>query len=201
MVYKKEYGKLKFNKKIKFTLFILFGWFVFHSAYVCYDGLVRYGGKADIAIVLGNEVYADSSVSPWLKSRLEKALQLYMNNRVKKIFVSGGPGENGVAEGDAMKRYLIKKSVSADDIIADNEGRNTYLTAKDFIELNKSMHFTSAVAVTSFYHITRTKYIIRKLGFKNIHGVSSDAIFPSKDWYAIIREFFAFYKYLIIYWS
>ena len=62
-----------------------------------------------------------------------------MNKRVKKIFVSGGRGDNGVAEGDAMKSYLIKKNVPPIDIIADNNGKNTYFTAKDLIALNDSM--------------------------------------------------------------
>ncbi|HEX4373271.1 MAG TPA: YdcF family protein [Puia sp.] len=191
--------KIRLNKKIKIFLYFIVAWFALHSIYICYDGLHNYKGNADVEIVLGNEVYADSSVSLPLKGRLDKALELYKNKRVKKIFVSGGRGDNGVAEGDAMKSYLIKKNVPPIDITADNNGRNTYFTAKDFIALNDSMHFTSAIAVTSFYHITRTKYIIRKLGFKNVEGVSSDAIFLSKDWMGIIREFFAFYKYLIFY--
>ncbi|HLY72344.1 MAG TPA: ElyC/SanA/YdcF family protein, partial [Puia sp.] len=85
------------------------------------------------------------------------------------------------------------------DIIADNNGKNTYFTAKDFIAISDSMHFTSAIVVTSFYHITRSKYIIRKLGFNHVKGVSSDALFASKDWIGVTREFFAFYKYLIYY--
>jgi vancomycin permeability regulator SanA len=187
----------KINKKVKIVFYTLALWFILHSIYICYDGMQRYAGNASVAIVLGNEVYADSSLSPWLKGRVDKSLSLYQEGRIKKIFVSGGQGDSGVPEGDAMKRYLIKNGVPGTDIIADNNGKNTYYTAKDFISLNDSLHFSSAIAVTSFYHITRTKYIIRKLGFKNVEGVSSDAIFLSKDWFAIIREFFAFYKYLI----
>lgn len=191
--------KIKVSKKIKIVFYLLIAWFLLHSIYICYDGLHTYKGYADVAIILGNEVYADSSLSPWLKGRVDKALELYKTKRVKKIFASGGPGEYGVAEGDAMKIYLINHNMPANDIITDNHGINTYFTAKDFIKLNDSMHFASAIVVTSFYHITRTKYIIRKLGFKNVEGVSSDAIFLSKDWFAIIREFFAFYKYVIYY--
>ena len=191
--------KIRLNKKIKAAFYLLIAWFVLHTTYVCYDGLHNYRGNAEVAIILGNEVYADSSLSPWLKGRVDKALELYQQKRVKKIFASGGPGEFGVAEGDAMKAYLIKRNVPAEDIIADNKGKNTYFTAKDFLALNDSLHFLSAIAVTSFYHITRTKYIIKKLGFKNVRGVSSDAIFLSKDWFALIREFFAFYKYMIFY--
>jgi vancomycin permeability regulator SanA len=191
--------KIRYFKKLRVIFFVFFAWLSIHTAYICYDGLHSYRGDADIAIVLGNVVYADSSVSPWLKGRLDKAFDLYKNGRVKRIFLSGGPGDHGVAEGDAMKRYLKMRDVPAGDLISDNDGKNTYFTAKDFMLLNDSLHFNSAIVVTSFYHVSRAKYIIRKLGFSHIEGVSSDKIFVSRDWFALIREFFAFYKYAIFY--
>src|ERR1700683_2596168 len=147
--------RLQVNRKIKIFVSILIAWFIVHSIYIGFDGLRDYKGDADVAIVLGNEVYADSSVSLPLKGRLDKALELYITRRVKKIYVSGGQVDNWVAEGDAMKSYLVKWKVVPGDIIADNQGSNTYFTAKDFIALNDSLHFTAAIAVTSFYHITR----------------------------------------------
>lgn len=189
------------DRLLKFLVgFLLLGfcWLFLHIAYATYDGLHNYPGHADIAIVLGNTVNADSSVSPWLKGRLDKALQLYRKDKVPEIMVSGGQGEFGVAEGMAMKRYLVANGIPADKIIEDNYGKNTYMTACNFAALNDSLHFSSAIAVTSFYHITRTKYIIRKMGFKNIHGVSSDGYFRN-DILGIFRDFAAFYKYLIFY--
>jgi vancomycin permeability regulator SanA len=124
--------------------------------------------------------------------------QLYRAGRIKRIFVSGGKGEYGVHEGDAMKKYLVRNNISERNIIADNNGNNSYLTAKDFILLNDSLHFNSAIVVSSFYHITRCKYIIKKLGFKNVEGFASDKYFW-QDGYGLLREFFAFYKYLIFY--
>jgi vancomycin permeability regulator SanA len=186
------------KKWVKYGIGLFLCWFLLHSLYISYDGMHNYKGNADVAIVLGNTVFADSSLSPWLKGRVEKAWQLYFGGRVKKIFVSGGVGEYGVAEGDAMKRWLVGRNVPASDIIADNGGKNTYMTAKDFVKLNDSMHFSSAIVVTSFYHITRSKYIVWKQGFSEVHGVHSDAYFLD-DGFKLFREFFAFYKYLIFY--
>ncbi|HXB45556.1 MAG TPA: YdcF family protein [Puia sp.] len=182
--------------KIFVSLFIL--WLLLHSAYVIYDGLHDWGGSADVAIVLGNSVFADSTLSPWLQGRVEAALKLYKAGRVKRIFVSGGKGEYGVHEGDAMQKYLVRNNIPQYSIITDNNGNNSYLTAKDFILLNDSLHFNSAIVVSSFYHITRCKYIIKKLGFKNVEGFSSDKYFW-QDAYGLLREFFAFYKYVIFY--
>ncbi|MBS1948547.1 MAG: YdcF family protein [Bacteroidetes bacterium] len=191
--------KIKINRRTKIVIAALLLWFLLHSAYVAYDGLHDYKGRADVAIVMGNAVFADSSLSPWLQGRADAAILLYKEGNVKKIFASGGEGkEYGVPEGDAMKRYLIKKGIPADDVIADNKGDNSYLTAKDFIALNDSLHFSSAIVVTSFYHIARCKYIIKKMGFKNVEGYASKKYFIN-DAYGLFREFFAFYKYVIVY--
>jgi vancomycin permeability regulator SanA len=186
------------SRKLKIGIGVFVFWLLLHSAYVIYDGLHNYNGKADIAIVLGNSVFADGTLSPWLQGRVDAALQLYQEGRIKKIFVSGGKGEYGVREGDAMKKYLMQKKVPGNDIIKDNNGNNSYLTAKDFIALNDSLHFASAIVVSSFYHITRCKYIIKKLGYKNVEGYSSRRYFW-KDGYGLFREFFAFYKYMLFY--
>src|SRR5580692_2716188 len=118
--------KIRLSRKVRIIVYLLFTWFVLHTVYICYDGLHDYRGSADVAIILGNEVYSDGSLSPWLKGRVDKALALYRAKRVRKIFASGGPGEYGVAEGDAMKKYLESENVADSDIIADNLGKNTY---------------------------------------------------------------------------
>jgi vancomycin permeability regulator SanA len=173
---------------------------ILHWIYISYDGLNDYKGNADIAIILGNPVHPDGTLSPWLEGRVEAAMQLYKEGRVKKIFASGGDGhDHGAPEGDAMKKYLVEHGVPATDIFADNQGNNTYLTALDFMKLNDSLHFSSAIAVSGFYHISRCKYIIQKVGFKNIYGFASKRHFWGDDTHGLFREFFAFYKYLIVY--
>ena len=97
-----------------------------------------------------------------------------------------------------MKSWLIKKGIPPGDIISDNEGRNTYFTAKDFISLNDSCQFSSAMIVSSFYHVTRCKYIFRKLGFRNVRSSASTRYFIN-DAFGMAREFLAFYEYLLLY--
>lgn len=184
--------------RIVFRLIVL--WIVIHLIYVTLDGLPDYKGSADIAVVLGNRVEADSTLSPVLEGRVDKALLLYRQGRVKKIMVSGGHGLTAgkVPEGMAMKLYLVQHGVPADRIIEDNDGENTYLTAVDFKAMNASLHCSSVIVVSTFYHITRCKYIFRKLGIKNVHSASSD-VFYANDLVGLLREFPALYKYMLIY--
>jgi vancomycin permeability regulator SanA len=181
---------------------ILVGWLFLQMIYITIDGLWGYSGSADMAVVLGNRVYADGSLSPVLQGRVDRALELYRQSRVARIMVSGGKGnENGDIhnpEGTAMKDYLVAHGVPANRIIEDNDGWDTYLTAKDFLLVADSLHVHSVIVVSSFYHITRSKYIIRKLGFRNVHGAASQT-YHWNDLVGLPRDAVAFYKYLIVY--
>lgn len=177
-------------------------WVTIHIIYITIDGLHDYKGKADVAVILGNTVYEDHSLSPWLKGRVDKALELYRQGRVKKIYASGGQRSiesgSGYPEGDGMKEYLVAQGVPGQDVISDNYGQNTYLTAKDFLEWNKDKGYTSVIVVSQFYHITRTKYIFRKLGYKNVYNASS-TVYSWKDILGTLREVPALYKYMMVY--
>jgi uncharacterized SAM-binding protein YcdF (DUF218 family) len=173
-------------------------WLFVHCLWIVYDGMRPFTGKADIAIVLGNTVMPDGSLSSWLQGRVDAALQLYQQQRVKKIFVSGGIAEGRRPEGDAMREYLVNHGVNSNDIIVDNYGNNTYLTARHFIDLNNGGKYQSAVVVTSYYHIPRSKYILKKLGYKNVYSDYSKAFFWA-DWRSLARDCIGFYKYWLVY--
>ena len=189
------------NKWIKRIAGFLLAWIIIHVTFITIDGLNDYNGKADVAVILGNMVESDGRLSGWLKGRVDKALALYKAGKVKKIFASGGISrhpEGNFPEGDAMKNYLLQHGVPGTDIIADNAGQNTYLTARDFIVWNASHHYSSVIVVSQFFHITRTRYIFRKLGFTNTHGASSNS-YTANDAVGVFREVPAFYKYLLVY--
>jgi vancomycin permeability regulator SanA len=193
--------KFRLNKKIRFVIWVLILWVCAHIIYITVDGLSEYDGSADVAVILGNRVLADGTLSSWLKGRTDAALELYKQKRIKKIIASGGISANedgGYPEGNAMKEYLVSKGVPPGDVIADNAGINTYWTAKNYLELSKANNFQSVIVVSQFYHITRTKYIFRKLGVQNVHDVSSD-VYDWRDIGGTLRELPAFYKYMFKY--
>ncbi|MEO6313478.1 MAG: YdcF family protein [Chitinophagaceae bacterium] len=194
----KQFFARKWSRRV---LLLLLCWATAHITYITYDGLHDYTGSADVAIILGNQVHADGSLSPWLQGRVDKAVDLYRQGKVKKIFASGGRGtkkDGFYPEGDAMKAYLVKQGILAADIIADNDGKNTFLTAKNFMEWNRTNGAASVIVVSQFYHITRSKYILHKLGFKTVYGASS-VRYGWNDIVGTLREVPAFYKYLLFY--
>ena len=192
--------KTRVAKRWRIVAGVLAAWLFLHIIYITIDGLCGYSSSADMAIVLGNRVDADGSLSPVLRGRVDRALALYRQGRVTRIMVSGGMGLQAgrYPEGLAMKQYLVARGVPADRIVEDNHGENTYLTAKDFLPVADSLQVHSVIVVSSFYHITRTKYILRKLGVRNVHSDASQAFFWN-DVVGLPRDAVAFYKYLLIY--
>ena len=180
------------NKKYKLFLIILLIWFFGHISYITIDGVTKNEKRADIAVILGNKVNEDGTLSERLEKRLECGLRLYKKGQIKKIIVSGGLGKEGFYEGDKMKEYLIKNNVADSLVIVDNYGNNTLATVKNTIKLKDSLNFRSIIVVSQYFHLTRTKALFKKQGFKNVSS-ASPKYFEFRDCYSLFREFVAYY--------
>lgn len=178
---------------LKLFITILFLWFCGHLIFTIVDGLADKNMKADIAVILGNKVNEDGSLSERLQKRMECGLDLYHKGRVKKIIVSGGLGKEGYYEGDKMKDFLIKNNVPDSIIIVDNLGSNTLATVNNTLKLKDSLNYKSLIVVSQYYHLTRTKMLFRKQHFENISSVSP-RYYEFRDIYSLIREFVAYYS-------
>ena len=192
--------RFRIPRFIKICFWVGVTWFFFHAIFITIDGLNDSNGSGDVAIVLGNRVFSDGTLASWTQGRVDKALELFKQGKVRKIYVSGGLGvEDHYPEGKAMKEYLLRKGDPDSVVIADNGGLNTYLTAKDFLAWDSKNEYDTAIIVSQFYHITRSKYILRHLGYKGeIESASSD-VYKWQDILGTMREVAAFYKYLIVY--
>lgn len=178
---------------IKSIFVILIVWFLAHSIYITIDGLTDKQTNADVAIVLGNKVNEDGTLSERLKARLDKSIELFNQKRVKSIIVSGGLGKEGFWEGKKMQEYLVENKIPIDKILVDNFGNDTEKTVENSIRIIDSFNFKSAISVSQFFHQTRTKKLFRKKGFENIESASPN-YFELRDLYSIFREFVAYYK-------
>lgn len=179
-------------KTLKIICFTVFVWFVIHSVYIISDGSSDNGAKADVAVILGNKVNEDGTLSERLEKRMETGVELYQNQRIKRIIVSGGLGKEGFYEGSKMKEYLISKNIPDSVIIVDNKGDNTRLTVENALKIQKKYPFKSIIIVSQYFHVTRTKKLFRDKGFVEVNSVSP-RYFEWRDLYSILREFPAYY--------
>lgn len=188
--------KSSLKRGLKFSVLFLFVWFSIHQIAIISDGLIDETYPTEVAVIFGNKVNPDGSLSPRLKARLDKGIALYFSKQVAKLFVSGGFGKEGHPEGSKMAEYLRSKKIPKRVIVVDDFGNNTRMTA-----LNFKHHFPKATSVTlvsQFHHLSRAKLAFRQVGVNNVYGAHCD-YFEGRDFYACFREFFGFYSYLIRY--
>ena len=119
---------------IKRSLFVFITWFLIHTLSIVIDGLIDDEVTAELVIVFGNKVNEDGSISPRLKARLDKSIELYNSFNIKEIFVSVGLGSEGHYEGTKMAEYLIQKGIPEEHISIDNKGNTSILTAQNTIK-------------------------------------------------------------------
>jgi len=170
-------------------------WFLIHTCYVLYDGLKKPSAVTDVAVVLGNKVEPNGQPSPRLKARLDAALELFQQGKTNNIIVSGGHGKEGFYEADKMKEYLVEQGVPDSLIIVDNKGDNTLKTAINTQAICKAKGYKSVTVVSQWFHITRTKQMLKGSGLL-VDSAAPD-YFEWRDFYAVTREFVAFYAYLL----
>jgi SanA protein len=126
--------------------------------------------NAECIIVLGARVYADGSLSPMLRDRIDEAIRLYEAGYAPKILMSGDNSLVMYNEVYAMKKYAVLKGVPKDVIFMDHAGFSTY----DSIYRAKAIfQIKSAIIVTQRYHLYRAIYIADSFGLK-VLGVNAD---------------------------
>ena len=184
-------------KTLKLLIILLILWFCLHTVIVVVDGVSDNINSVDVGIILGNKVEVTGQPSERLKSRLDKGIDLYNKGYLKNIIVSGGIGKEGFDEAKVMKDYLVKHGVLESRIILDSKGNNTFMTAENSKVIIENNDFNSVMIISQYYHITRTRLAFKKVGFNNVYSAHAK-LFEIRDIYSLTREFFAYYKYLIM---
>lgn len=150
--------------------------------------------KPDAAyIIVHGSGLIDGKIPPLLKSRLDKAIEVYNAGGGRATIIpSGGQGpDEPRAEAVAMAEYLLDRSIPANKIVPEDQStttRENMMFSKSIIE-ERSTNAGKILFVTSNYHVFRIALIARRVGL-SAHGIGSRTAryyLPS----AIIREFIA----------
>ena len=145
-------------------------------------------------IILGSGLI-HGAVPPLLRSRLDRALELYWaetpEGRHPLLIPTGGQGaDESRAEGEAMAEYLLQQGVPTQDVAAETMARNT----RENLLLSAKVQEAAGrpgpvVVVTSDYHVLRAATLARTTGSgaEVIGSQTARYYVPS----AFIREFVA----------
>lgn len=176
---------------------VLSGWISLHTAWTITTGLNAQPLPSDVEVILGTSVLPSGVPSIWLRSRLERGLALYRNGTVKNVIVSGGLGREGHEEADVMRDYLVARGVPVEHIFVDRNGYDTYETARSVKEIIQTQHFESVVIVSHYYHILRATVAFQRFNISDVSASGVTTLPIWKDSWNLMREFVAFYFYLV----
>ena len=131
-------------------------------------------GPVDYMIIAGAQVY-QTSPSPVLKFRLDRALEYLRRYPDTTVIVTGGQGSNeSRTEASVMAEYLTGHGFSADNIILEDRSKTTTENMKFAYGLYNASD-SSTVIVTNNFHLFRSMHIAKKQGIQNISGIAADS--------------------------
>jgi SanA protein len=119
--------------------------------------------RAQAALVLGAQVYADGRPSVMLADRVAAAEELYRAGRVDKLLLSGDHGRVEYDEVATMKRLLLGRGIPAADIFTDHAGFDTWDSAQ---RAKRVFDVDSVIVVTQRFHMARALYDARHAGLE-----------------------------------
>jgi len=149
-----------------YVLFTFVGFFLYSE--LCL--ILPTNPHCDFVIVHGARILQTGEVTPLLKTRLDKGIEVFRRSGTEttKIIVSGGQGSDEVmAEAEAMKRYLLAQGIPESSILKEDKSTTTWenlLFSKEIMDSLKDQY--KVLFVTNNYHVFRTGVYAHKIGLK-----------------------------------
>lgn len=144
-----QYGLLSL-----FLVSLPFLW-AFWQVFSHYDD--AFDENAACAVVFGAAVWRGDTPSHALDDRIQAAVDLYQNQNVSCLIMSGGASTFGSHEVDVMKKIATEQGVKPTDLILDYEG---YSTAETVANLPDGV--TSFVFVSQDFHLGRIMLMAKR---------------------------------------
>jgi len=133
--------------------------------------------KADLIVVVsGGEI----------KARVKEGAWLYDSGFAPKILFSGAAKEGDVSNALAMKRIAVSLGVSPDDILIEEESKDTEENAEFSSKIIKDLGSGSIILTTSPYHQRRTYLNFKKYlseDIKIINWSAQDSTWRKAGWW------------------
>ncbi len=128
----------------------------------------------DVALVMGAGV-RDGRPTPYLQARLDLAIELWREGKIKVFIVSGSTSDNEPA---TMHDYLLAQGVDGSDIVLDTGGDDSYASCARAAGMFK---VSSVTVISQSYHVPRTVATCRMVGIDAV-GVGDDTRAKDAMW-------------------
>jgi SanA protein len=140
-----------------------------------------------IALVLGTSKYIGKTLNPYYTYRIDAAIELYNQGKVRGFLLSGDNAHRSYNEPWTMKRDLLKAGVPESSIFLDYAG---FRTLDSIVRAQSIFDVHEMVVVTQTFHCYRALYIANHINV-DAHCLGVKAPTPT-HWYNVrFREIFA----------
>lgn len=142
--------------------------------------------KNRVGLVLGTSKYSvNGGVNRYFKYRMDAAYELYKNDKIDRLIVSGDNHKQGYNEPQQMKDYLVELGVKEEHVYLDYAGFRTFdsmIRAKEIFGQNE------LTIISQEFHNERAIFISEHIGIK---AVGYNAKMPFFTKHMRIREYLA----------
>jgi uncharacterized SAM-binding protein YcdF (DUF218 family) len=156
--------------------------------------------SADVIIVLGSAVWPNEQPSPSLRSRTQRAIELYEEGYAPHLLLSGGLGRWPPEEAEVMRRLAEESGVPAEALILDEEAHSTWESMAKAREIMDQEGWETAIVVSDPFHMTRALLMAQDLEMLAYGCPALDSptyTLPSKRVFYTSREVLAVWWYLV----
>jgi uncharacterized SAM-binding protein YcdF (DUF218 family) len=133
-----------------------------------------YDGPRTAIVALGFGLEDDGAMRGELIDRLTGAAAAAKAAPESPVVVTGGNPKNGVAEGDAMRNWLVDNGIAPERIHVENEANSTVQNAQLTQPILESIGAQSVVLATSINHIRRSISDFAIAGSTVVGAISPD---------------------------
>ena len=156
-------------------------------------------GQVGAALVLGAAQW-NGDPSPVLRARLDHALELYRRGQVRQIILTGGVGAGDTtSEAAAGKQYLIERGMTADALLLEEQGTNTWESLRNAVPLARANRISAVLLVSDPFHMLRSIKMARDLGliaYGSPTRSSPIVTGSAEEIRSVLREAWAYLVYL-----
>ncbi|MEZ4822309.1 MAG: YdcF family protein [Ignavibacteria bacterium] len=142
------------------------------------DHLKYESGKftANSGVILGAAVWGGNRPSPVLRERINKGYEIYKNNYVQKLVITGGGSPNELTEGEVSKNVLIKYGVDPKNLFLESSSNST-VEQIHFVRdsLYNKKNWDKIILVSDNYHLLRSSQIC------NFNNINADCMASDKE--------------------
>ncbi len=113
-----------------------------------------------VAIILGNRVNDDGTITEIQKQRLEMAIEIEKEFNPDYFILSGGSPNKlaGISEAQGMYDYLISKGFKQDKLILEDKSNSTKQNAEFSIPIAENIGAEIVIVCSSLYHFEDLQY-------------------------------------------